>query len=141
MHKKLLSAMIAVGLFLSLCIPAFASENFGDVNTDEYYADEIEWAYEQGLMSGVGDSNFAPLKSTNRAMLLTVLWRLENKPAASGTNPFTDVASDEWYTEAVIWSSEKKLIEGYDNGLFGPADTLTREQLVAILYRYAKFKG
>lgn len=142
MVKKLLSTLLSVSLLLSLCVvPAFAAESFGDVNTEDYYADAIDWAYEQGLMSGVGGGNFAPRKSTNRAMLLTVLWRLESKPAATGANPFTDVASDEWYTEAVIWGSENKLIQGYGNGLFGPADTLTREQLVTILYRYAQFKG
>ena len=74
-------------------------------------------------------------------MIVTILYRLEGEPAVTTANPFDDVASGKWYTDAVIWASANKIVEGYGNGKFGPEDDITREQMAAILWRYAKYKG
>jgi len=76
-----------------------------------------------------------------RAMLVTVLWRLENQPGAASVNPFKDVADETWYTDAVAWAAENKITDGYDASSFGPGDPITREQAAVILYRYAAYKG
>ncbi len=76
-----------------------------------------------------------------RAMLVTVLYRLEGTPPITGTNGFTDVKGGQWYTNAVIWANENGIVEGYGNSLFGVNDNITREQIAAILYRYAVYKG
>ena len=74
-------------------------------------------------------------------MIVTILYRLENEPEITAENPFSDVEDGKWYTDAVIWAAENKIVDGYGNGKFGPNDPITREQLAAILYRYAQFKG
>ena len=74
-------------------------------------------------------------------MIVTVLYRLEGSPAATGSNPYTDVTSGLWYTEAVIWASTNSIVNGYGNGTFGPNDPISREQMATILYRYASYKG
>ena len=74
-------------------------------------------------------------------MIVTILYRLENEPEITAENPFDDVEADRWYTNAVIWAAENKIVSGYGDGKFGPDDTITREQLAVILYRYAQFKG
>jgi len=93
-------------------------------------------------MNGVGDGLFDPGGATSRAMIVTVLWRLEGAPESVGRDtPFSDVEAGKWYTDAVIWASENKLVEGFVDGTFRPAAPLTREQLAAILYRFAQSKG
>ena len=92
-------------------------------------------------MAGVSDVSFAPNSTSTRAMAVTILYRLENEPTVSGNNAFTDVASDTWYTDAVIWAAENGIMSGYGNGIFGTNDNITREQLATILFNYAKFKG
>lgn len=106
-----------------------------------WYHEAVDYAVENGLMNGVAADKFQPNGVTTRAMLVTILYRLEKEPAVSGKNPFADVKSDQWYTDAVIWAASNGIVKGYGNGKFGPADTLTREQFAAILHRYAAYKG
>ncbi len=113
--------------------------SFGDVARGEYYFDAVEWAAEQGILDGVGGGLFAPHSACTRAQIVTILYRLEGTPAASA-NPFRDVASGSYYEKAVAWAAENGIVNGYGNGLFGPNDRITREQLAAILYRYAQYK-
>ena len=101
----------------------------------------IEYAYVNDLMSGTSATVFAPDATLNRAMLATILYRLEGKPAVQTKNTYTDVAAGTWYTDAVIWASENGIVTGYGNGKFGPTDNITREQMAVMLYRYAAYKN
>ena len=114
---------------------------FTDVTEDHWAYDDIRWAYSGGVMNGVSSSSFAPEVTLNRAMVVTILYRLEGEPAAANGSGFTDVAPGQWYTKAVAWASREEIVNGYDKENFGPMDPITREQLAAILYRYAQYKG
>ena len=92
-------------------------------------------------MRGASGGKFLPDGSTTRAQLVTILWRLEGNPAPVSTADFSDVADGVWYAEAVRWTAGCGVVKGYDNGRFGPNDAVTREQMAAILYRYAQHKG
>jgi len=114
---------------------------FTDLNPALWYHDGIHFCLENGMMNGVGNNKFDPSGTTSRGMIVTILYRLENEPEITAENPFDDVEADRWYTNAVIWAAENKIVSGYGDGKFGPDDTITREQLAVILYRYAQFKG
>ena len=90
-------------------------------------------------MGGVGNNLFDPLGTTTRGMVVTILWRLEDKPV-SASHHFTDVPSGMWYADAISWASANGIVEGYD-GKFDPASAITREQMAAIIYRYTTYKG
>lgn len=117
------------------------AKRFADVEEGAWYAEAVERMSLLGLIRGVSDTEFYPNGATSRAMIVTILWRMEGAPEASGTNPFSDVETGEWYTDAVIWAAENKIVEGYEDGTFRPAANITREQLAAILYRFAQGKG
>lgn len=114
---------------------------FKDVPADKWYYGSAVYAYTKGLMQGVGDDAFAPEDRVTRAMLVTILHRLEGQPAVTAKNAFTDVPEGKWYTDAVVWASSAGIIDGYGGGLFGPGDRLTREQMVTVLRNYARYKG
>ena len=116
------------------------ASTFSDVDLDAWYHESIDYAVLNGLMEGVGGGRFAPKATTTRAMIVTILWRLEGQPAAEGEMPFTDVPEGQWYSEPIKWAAETGVVEGYGNGLFGPTDHITREQFVTILWRYAQLK-
>ena len=116
-------------------------EPFLDVNEGDWFYDAVAYAYENGLMDGVGGNRFAPNSATTRAQLVTILYRLEGQPAVSGDLPFTDVEAGTWYTNAVGWAAQNGIVNGVGDDTFAPGNDLTREQLVTILYRYAETKG
>lgn len=123
-------------------VPAVTVVEVKPFNDVSGWAEEaILYVYEKGLMNGVGNGRFDPKGTLNRAALVTILYRLEGKPAVSSENPFTDIAEGQWYTEAVLWAAEKGIVEGYGNGKFGPKDDITRQQAVTILKRYSQYKG
>ena len=110
---------------------------FTDVSKDDPYYDAAAFMFETGLMVGVGDgTQFAPEMPLNRAMIVQILYRYEGEPAAAAS-AFADVARNFWYTDAIDWAAQAEVIAGYGNGLFGPNDVLTREQLAVMLYQYA----
>ena len=113
---------------------------FGDVKQTDWFYSAVKYVSDNGLMVGTG-ANFEPNTATSRAMLVTILYRLEGEPAINSENSFSDVTNNKWYTDAVIWASENGIVGGYGSGLFGPTDNITREQFATILYRYAQFKG
>lgn len=113
---------------------------FTDVAESAWYADAVAYVYENGMMKGTSDTKFSPEQTTTRGMIVTILYRLEKEPSASAAS-FTDVASGKYYSKAVAWASANKIVTGYGDGKFGPNDTITREQMAAILYRYASYKG
>jgi hypothetical protein len=114
---------------------------FTDLDKTAWYHDGVHWALEKNVMNGVGEGKFAPNGTTSRAMIVTMLHRMEGEPKADGGASFTDVEPGAWYTEAIKWAAANEIVTGYGDGKFGPNDTLTREQLATILYRYAKLKG
>ena len=114
---------------------------FHDVTEGDWFYDAVRYAYENGLMDGVGDSLFAPNSDTTRAQLVTILYRLEGEPEVSGTSGFTDVAADTWYTDAVAWAAANGIVNGVSETEFAPGKDITREQLATILFRYAEAKG
>ncbi len=117
------------------------AESFKDVNSSDWYYDDVMYVYEKGLMDGTGNNMFSPSLSTTRGMIVTVLYRLEGEPTVSDNQVFDDVALGEWYTKAVAWAASNGIVKGYGDGNYGPYDLVTREQLAAIMWRYAKYKG
>lgn len=113
---------------------------FADVREGDWYREAVDYVYRTGLMNGTGPNAFNPGGTTTRGMIVTILHRLEGSPAAWGA-AFPDVPSGQYYSQAVAWASANGIVNGYDNGLFGPNDSITREQMAAILYRYAAHKG
>jgi len=114
---------------------------FTDLDKSLWYHDGIHWALENGVMKGVGNNLFNPNGTTSRAMIVTMLHRMEGEPKSDYAMTFKDVEDGKWYTEAIRWAAENGIVEGYTKEKFGPTDDLTREQLATILYRYAKLKG
>lgn len=114
---------------------------FTDVKADDWFAGAVEYVYENGLMDGMGNNQFAPYGTTTRGQIVTILWRLEGKPLPSITNPFSDVGYSEWYSTAITWAAEHKIVNGVTTTTFDPTAPITREQIAAILYRYAQYKG
>lgn len=114
---------------------------FADAAPTAWYHDGVHYCLENGLMRGVSGGEFLPDGSTTRAQLVTILWRLEGSPETTGAVRFGDVAGGAWYTQAVRWAAGCGVVKGYDDGRFGPDDAVTREQMAAILYRYAQHKG
>ena len=113
---------------------------FVDVPESEYYRSAVEYAYELGLIQGTSATTFGPMLASTRGQVVAILYRLEGEPAVNGSNPFVDATAD-WLQNAVVWASQNGIVEGYSDTVFGPDDTITREQLAAILYRYAGYKG
>ena len=114
---------------------------FSDVPAGQWFYPGVSYVYHYGMMNGVGGNKFDPSGITNRAMLVTILWRLEGSPTPTTQKSFADVPANTWYTSAVRWAAANGIVEGYGNGYFGPEHKLTREEIATILYRYAKFKG
>ena len=114
---------------------------FDDVAETAWYAGDVQAVVEQGLMNGTGNFLFSPKRATNRAMIVTILYRQAGSPAVTGSNPFTDVADGQWYTNAIIWAEQNSIVNGFGNGVFKPLQSITREQMAAILRRYAKYLG
>ena len=117
------------------------SKAFSDLDTSLWYHEATDYVLENGLMNGVGNNLFDPNGTTSRAMIVTILWRLEGEPVVNYLMQFEDVAAETWYTEAVRWAASEGIVEGYSNTSFGPNDPITREQLATILYRYEQYKG
>ncbi len=114
---------------------------FTDVDTGHWYHEAVDYVLKNGLMNGTGNETFEPNSTTTRAQIVTILWRLEGKPVVNYLMQFEDVASEDWYTEAVRWAASENIVDGYGDGKFGPNDPITRQQMAAILYRYCQYKG
>ena len=114
---------------------------FEDVTIADWFYDDVMFVCGRGVMQGVSDTRFGPHLTATRAMMATILWRMEGSPAPTAEARFTDVRSGQWYSEAVAWTAQSGVYTGYADGSFRPNDSITREQLATILYRYAKYKG
>ena len=113
---------------------------FYDVRSNVWYYDQLVTCYERGLFAGIDAHHFAPNRAMNRAMLVTVLYRMEGSPAAQRGATFTDLTSG-WYRDAVNWVAENGIVAGFSSEIFGPTQDISREDLASILYRYAEYKG
>ena len=118
--------------------PAYS---YRDVDTSAWYHEAVDYVLVNGLMSGYGNGVFGPNDHLSRAQLCQILYNKEGRPAVTGSSVFTDVAGTAWYADAVIWANTNGVVGGYGGGLFGPDDPITREQLAAILWRYAGSPG
>ncbi len=116
------------------------NSGFSDADPGAWYHDGVHWALEKGLMNGMGDGLFAPAGTATRAMVVTMLWRLEGEPAEEADVSFEDVSAEAWYADAVKWAAGAGVVTGTSDTAFSPDDPATREQLVTILFRYAKWK-
>lgn len=133
MKRKLVAVVLAV------CLVVAVSGTFTDVPAGAWYAEAVQFVAGKGLMNGVGAGKFDPEGRTTRGQLVTILHRLEGEPAASDYL-FVDVDFSDYFCDAVQWASANGIVNGVGNGRFAPEDPVTREQLVTILYRYAKYK-
>lgn len=143
-YKRFLSLLLTLCMVLSM-IPgtAFAAGStmpFTDVRDADWFHDAVQYVYENDMMSGTGEETFSPDLITTRGMIVTILYKMEGRPAAVGKT-FADVDQSQYYAMPVAWASENDIVSGYGSGKFGPNDPITREQLVVILYHYAQYKG
>ena len=114
---------------------------FTDVRKTDWFYSDVEYVYKKGLMAGTGAKDFDPNSQLIRGMIVTILYRMDKEPAVSGASKFADVNASQWYGNAVIWAAANGIVSGYSDTSFGPNDAITREQLAAILYRYAVHSG
>ena len=114
---------------------------FADVPSGSWYYDDVAYVYDTGLMTGLTATAFGPNLSTTRGMIVTILWRMENEPAAKHGCPFADVRRGSYYEQAIAWASENGIVTGFDASTFAPDRAITREQLAAILFRFAAYRG
>lgn len=141
LHFRILAAALCVLLLLP-CIPAQAEERgFSDVSEDAWYYDSVTEAAARGLMNGMTATAFLPEEATTRAMLLTVLYRLDGALTHAESAPFPDVPTGTWYSDAAAWGAKEKIVGGFEDGTFRPNVPVSREQAALILRRYAQARG
>ncbi len=144
MKKRMIAMILVISMIFALLptyVGAVDSNPFKDVNESDWFYNEVLYAYEQGLMKGIENDVFGPNETTTRAMVVTILYRLEGSPAVDTACTFRDVKAGEYYEAPVIWAAANNIVNGYDPKTFAPNDFITREQLATILYRYASYKG
>jgi len=121
--------------------PGTGANPFTDVSEKDWFYGDVMFVYENGLMLGTSKTLFSPHGTATRGMMATILWRMEGSPVPKGKNSFADVEAGKWYADAITWTAENGIFAGYGKDKFGPDDPITREQLAAIFYRYADYKG
>ena len=121
--------------------PGTGVNPFTDISEKDWFYGDVMFVYENGLMLGTSKTLFSPHETAMRGMMATILWRMEGSPVPKGKNSFTDVEAGKWYADAITWTAENGIFAGYGKDKFGPDDPITREQLAAIFYRYADYKG
>ena len=121
--------------------PDIVVNPFTDVSEKDWFYNDAMFVYKNGLMLGTSKTLLSPHGTVTRGMMATILWRMEGSLAPKGENSFTDVEAGMWYTDAITWAAENGIFAGYSMDKFGPDDPITREQLTAIFYRYADYKG
>jgi hypothetical protein len=114
--------------------------NFNDVARDKWYYDAVNYAYQNSLLVGMTDIDFEPDRKLSRAMITTILWRLEDEPQVQSNESFKDIARDSWYSKGVLWAEKNGIIFGYEDGEFRADREITREEVVTIIARYISFK-
>ena len=140
--KRILNRILAMLLAaILLAAPVCAAQTgYTDVPENAWYEEAVRTVTERGWMNGTGSGKFSPNATLTRAMLATVLWRMENCPAATATGNFTDTVRGSWYDGGVSWCVMEGIFQGFPDGSFRPNDAITREQLAVVFYRYANAK-
>lgn len=142
--KRYLCVLLVLSLLLSsvpgMVLAADSGVPFTDVKETDWFYPAVAYVYDNGMMGGTGNNRFSPEAITTRGMIVTILYRLEGAPAGS-TGTFADVEAEAYYADGVAWAAANGVVTGYGNGLFGPEDPITREQMASILYRYAQYKA
>lgn len=131
---------IILTLTLTISVPAFAAVDdtgYSDTDADAWYAEAVVYCRESNIMDGVGNNRFDPEGSLTRAALAAVLYRIAGTPSVTGADTFTDTDNGKWYSNAVLWASQRGLVGGYGSGLFGTNDPVSRQDMAVILWRYA----
>ena len=144
MKKRILSACIALTMMVSHPVLLQAETKNGfyqDVTESDWFYEYVNEVFRKGWMTGMDISIFGPYEILSRAQFATILYRMEGKPETLGENLFSDIVQDAWYTDAVLWAAEHGIVTGYQDGNFGLADQITREQMAVMLHRYASYKG
>ena len=144
MRKRMVSAALALCLALTLfsgTALAAGEHPFTDVPQGHWAGDAVQYVYENNLMGGTDSTTFSPNNTTTRGMIVTVLYRLTGEPASGTASQFTDVAAGAWYAKAVAWAASRDIVNGTSATTFSPNSPITREQLAAILYRFAQHMG
>lgn len=139
-HKRIFALLLAVMMMLSMYSIAGAAvedTGFADVEASAWYAQDVQYCRDNGLMNGTDAAVFSPNATMSRAMLATVLYRMAGSPDVTGTDTFLDTENNQWYSDAILWASQRDIVGGYDDGRFGPDDPVLREQIAALLWRYA----
>ena len=135
--KKLISTILSAVILISAVITVNAA-SFKDVKSSDWYYSSVNYVADKGIMQGTSSTKFSPKASLTRAMGVTLLYRVAGSPSVSGVNiPFTDVKNGTWYTDAVIWAANEGVVKGTSTTTFTPDQEITREQMVAMLWRYA----
>lgn len=133
--KKAVSFLLSLLLALSLAVPALAASSYTDVPDDAWYNEAAAGLLERGVMNGTGNGRFSPEDTFTRAQLAVVLYRMADSPAVNGADSFTDTEPGTWYSDAVLWAAQNKIVNGIGNGLYGTNNATTQEQLVTMLWR------
>ena len=143
-RKRLICFLAVLGIMLGMFASSASAVNgtqFSDVKETDWFFQSVQYVCAHGIMNGSSGNSFAPQDKTTRGMIVTMLYRYDGSPVVSGQCPFGDVAAGKYYREAVIWAAENQIVGGLGGDRFGPDEPVTREQLAAILYRYANYKG
>ena len=135
--KRTVSLLLSIVLALSFGLPAMAAEQYADMTGDEWFASAANALRERGIMNGVDGNRFAPNDTFTRAQLATVLYRMAGSPAVTGEDGFTDTEAGTWYSDAVLWASQNKIVNGIGGGLYGTNNPTTQEELATMLWRDA----
>ena len=138
--KRIGALLLALILTCSLSVTAFASledTGFSDVDADDWFAESAVYVRDNGVMNGTSDTTFNPNGTTSRGQIAAILYRAAGSPAVSGAADFPDVTAGAYYADAASWAAANGIVTGYSDGTFGPGDPITRQQLAAILWRYA----
>ena len=143
-RKRLICFLAVLGIMLGMFASSASAVNgtqFSDVKETDWFFQSVQYVCAHGIMKGSSGYSFAPQDKTTRGMIVTMLYRYDGSPVVSGQCPFGDVAAGKYYRKAVIWAAENQIVGGLGGDRFGPDEPVTREQLAAILYRYANYKG
>ena len=131
----------ALCMMCCLILPAMAAGEYTDVPEGAWYAAAVEEMTAEGILTGVTDTLFCPNAAVTRATVVTTLWRLEGSPAPQGSAAFTDVAQEQWYTQAVDWAAQEEIAAGDGKGVFRPDALVTREEMAIFFYNYTQYLG
>ena len=134
--KKIISFAMVIATLLSITTVAYAKVGpFEDVNSNAYYAEAVQWAYENGVTSGTSSTTFSPNSTCTRGQVVTFLWNMNGKPKVDIQNPFIDVTADKYYHNAVLWAYQQGIVAGTSATTFSPDNTCTKEHILVMLWR------